>query len=284
RVSRDNSKWSPRRAEPGTWLLRGLVKCGRCKVGTNCHQMRGRNGTVHRYYYCRNHDPLRAGGQDRRCTERNIRAGELDAFVFDQVRDALLRPEVLLAGENALTAAQPAPDDELLAAQLTRLDRRLDAAHAEHRRLVDLYQAGLIDLVELQRRVKNVDARRIQLTQQRTDLAAQRAQLATDNQLRQRVSDFAHRALAALDGLDFDQRQRLLRLVIEDIRVTGWHVEIRLRIPLDDPPNDPPVNPALTLEPDRQVICVCVPLVETGTDSYRLRATRTRTATNRSQS
>ena len=63
RVATDNTKWSPRRAEPGQWLLKGLVKCGACGVGTNCHKMRGRNGTWHRYYYCRNHDPLRAGGE-----------------------------------------------------------------------------------------------------------------------------------------------------------------------------------------------------------------------------
>jgi site-specific DNA recombinase len=42
-VSYDNAKWSPRRAEPGAWLLRGLVKCGPCGVGTSCHKMRGRN-------------------------------------------------------------------------------------------------------------------------------------------------------------------------------------------------------------------------------------------------
>ena len=51
RVATDNTKWSPRRAEPGQWLLKGLVKCGACGVGTNCHKMRGRNGTWHRYYY-----------------------------------------------------------------------------------------------------------------------------------------------------------------------------------------------------------------------------------------
>lgn len=43
RVAHNNTKWSPRRAEPGAW---------------------------HRYYYCRNHDPLRAGGQELRCPER----------------------------------------------------------------------------------------------------------------------------------------------------------------------------------------------------------------------
>jgi len=115
RVSRDNSKWSPRKATPGAWMLRGLVVCGSCGVSTACHQMRGRNGTWHRYYYCRNHDPVRAGGEARRCPERNIRAEELDAFVFDQIRNALLRPDMLVAGEHALAERAPAPDDDLLA-------------------------------------------------------------------------------------------------------------------------------------------------------------------------
>src|SRR6266702_7572051 len=159
RVSRDNSQWSPRRAEPGAWLLRGLVVCGSCAVGTNCHKMRGRNGTWHRYYYCRNHDPLRAGGEDRRCPERNIRAGALDEYVFGQIRTALTQPSMLLAGEQAIAVTTPIPDDELLAAELARLDRKTGAATAERRRLADLYQAGLIDLPELHRRSAEVAAR-----------------------------------------------------------------------------------------------------------------------------
>ena len=92
RVSRDNSQWSPRRAEPGQWLLRGLVKCGICQVGVNCHKRRGRDGAWNRYYHCRNHDPIKAGGDDRRCPERNIRSDALDTFVFDQV--VRVRPHV----------------------------------------------------------------------------------------------------------------------------------------------------------------------------------------------
>ena len=38
--------------------------------------------------------------------------------------------------------------------------------------------------------------------------------------------------------MDFDQRQRLLRLVVEEVKVKGWQVEIRLRIPLDDGDGD----------------------------------------------
>ena len=113
--------------------------------------MRGRNGSWHRYYYCRNHDPIRAGGADRRCPERNIRAEALDSYVFDRIRSALLDPDTLLAGEQAVAARTPAPDDELLAAELARLERKITAADDERRRLADLYQAGLLALPEVQR-------------------------------------------------------------------------------------------------------------------------------------
>jgi site-specific DNA recombinase len=251
RAGRDNSQWSPRRTEPGQWLLRGLVKCGTCGVGTNCHKMRGRNGTWHRYYYCRNHDPIKAGGADRRCTERNIRSDTLDGFVFDQVRAALLRPEVLAAGEQALAVRAPAPDDELLAAELARLDRKLDATDAERRRLIDLYHAGLVELPELQRRAADVEHRRRDLAERRDALTAQRDALTRDNQLRRRVHDFASRVLNVIDTLDFAQKQTLLRLLVDEVHVTGWHVQIRLRIPLDDNPDGPPPRSGPTPDPDQ---------------------------------
>jgi site-specific DNA recombinase len=243
KTSTDNSKWSPRRAEPGAWLLRGLVKCGPCGVGTSCHKMRGRNGTWHRYYYCHNHDPLRAGGQDRRCPERNIRADALDEFVFGQIRAALLDPGLLLAGEQAIAVHAPTPDDQLLATELARLDRKLEAARGEHRRLIDLYQAGLIDMPELQRRAAAITARQRELDHKRASLAAERADLARGNRLRQGIEGFAARVAAVIDQLDPTQRQNLLRLLIEDVQVTGWHIQIRLRIPLDNPSDGDHTHP-----------------------------------------
>jgi len=130
-------------AEPGKWLLRNLVRCGPCGVLTGCVKTvsgrpRGARHAQH-YYVCPHRDPLRAGGDELRCREHGIRADELDPFVFAQLLEALLRPEVLLAGESALASRTPAPDDELLAAQLGGLNRRLEAAEAEPRRLVDVY-------------------------------------------------------------------------------------------------------------------------------------------------
>ncbi len=248
----DNSKWSPRRAEPGQWLLKGLVKCGVCGVGTNAHRMRGRNGSWHRYYYCRNHDPIRAGGADRRCPERNIRAEALDDYVFDRIRTALLHPDTLMAGEQAVAARAPTPDDELLSAELARLDRKITAVDDERRRLADLYQAGLLPLPEVQRRAGDVEHRRTELTTRRDDLTAQRRELSRDNKIRSRVQGFASRVTTVIDHLGPEEKQKLLRLLVEEVRVTGWNVQIQLRIPLDAESEDqPPPNSRTVSSQDR---------------------------------
>ena len=201
--------------------------------------MRGRNGAFNYYYYCHNHDPLRAGGEHRRCPERNIRADELDAFVFDQVRTTMLRPDVLLTGEVAVSTRGEAGDDELLAAQLARFNRKIDSVAAERRRLADLYQANFIEREELLRRGRELELRCSALEAQRKTLTDQREQLAQQNRLRDRVEGFADKVRTTIDRLDFDHRQKLLRLIVDEIRVAGWRVEIRLRIPLDSPPGPP---------------------------------------------
>jgi hypothetical protein len=98
--ARDNRVYSPRHTQAETFLLQRLLRCPACGVKLVCH--RARHGqTTTRYYLCPHRDPWRAGGADRRCPERRVRADELDAFVFDQVRQLLARPELLAVGETA---------------------------------------------------------------------------------------------------------------------------------------------------------------------------------------
>jgi site-specific DNA recombinase len=176
--ARDNSAYSPRRTEPETFLLRRLLRCAHCGVKLVCHRARRDSGTT-RYYLCPHRDPWRAGGAEHRCPERRVRADELDSFVFDQVRQLLARPDLLTAGETAVTSQTPAPDDELLSAQLARLQRRIGAAQTERNRLADLYQAGVIDNPEMTRRAHEIDSRHRRLDQERQALIAHQAELAT---------------------------------------------------------------------------------------------------------
>jgi hypothetical protein len=74
--------------------------------------------------------------------------------------------------------------------------------------------------------------------------------LARGNQVHRRIHDFAQQIRGVIDQLDAVQKQQLLRLLIEEVRVTGWHVEIRLRIALDQPPPPDPQEPDRSPHPN----------------------------------
>ena len=237
RVARNHLYFSPRRAQPGEWLLRRLVVCGHCGVKTYCQGTKKRNGHDElRYYVCNRRRSLEAGGPDRACSQPSTRADALETLVWEQLCQALLRPETLLKGEAALGARTSVTDDELLNAQLKRLDRRLQQTDGERRRVVDLYQMQAIELAEFQMRQSEVVARHRQFEQERETLMAQHQELAVNNRLAQRIHGFADRVRQGLDNFDFEQRQKLVRLLVEQVRVTGPDVEIHVRIPLDEPP------------------------------------------------
>lgn len=249
-VSREHTYFSPRRTAPDQWLLRRLVVCGHCGVKTQCQGHRGGSGgRENRYYVCNRRRSLEAGGPERACPQPSTRAEELDTLVWEQVRAVLVRPDVLLQGEAALDARAPRAGDELLAAQLGRLDRRLQQTETERRRIGDLYQMEAIELAEFTSRQREVMGRSRNLKQERDELVARRKDLAANDRLAGTIEAFAHRVRHGIETLGFEERQRLLRLLVEEVRVTGPEVQIHLRLPLDEPPpsdpngDGPPVRP-----------------------------------------
>lgn len=185
RVSRENPKWNPRGAEPGAWLLRGLIECGHCQIGCNCPAVvvavEGAAASAHLVGQRWASPPARRMSW---LPERNIRADELGAYVFDQVRRALLEPAQLIAGERAVITSIPPDDDELIGAQLVGIERKLELVERERGRLLDAYQAALLDLDELARRIATLIARRDQLASKHATLTDRRAELARENRLR----------------------------------------------------------------------------------------------------
>jgi hypothetical protein len=142
-------------------------------------------------------------------------------------------------GQAVLTGRAAVTDDEVLNAQLERLERRLQQTEGERRRVADLYQMQAIDLADFQTRNHEVVGRHQQLEREREMLLAGRQELAANNRLSRKLNAFAQRVRHGIDTLDFEQRQQLVRLLVEQVRVTGPAVEIHLRIPLDDPaPSD----------------------------------------------
>jgi site-specific DNA recombinase len=241
RACAQNTNFAARRLNPNeeAFLLRGLVFCS-CGTRTITHRGRSRHAVTDQLYYrCRDKDGT-SSRPPLGCHQRSVRAQALDDFVFAEITAALRSPELLLTAEHAIAQRTPVPDDQLLGAELDRLQRRIDATNTERRRIADMYQAAIIDADELSRRATDIDRRSKELTQSRHNLQTQRRQLAAGNQLRRRVDNFASQIAHGIQQLDFHQRQRLVRLLVEAVHVNAWQVDIHLRIPLDQTQPDPP--------------------------------------------
>ena len=151
-IHHDNSRFSPRHLKSGHYLLRRVVRCRDCDLAMSCHRMRGRNGTFHHYYYCAGHDVLYARRAVGRCPQRNLRSDELDELVWGEVRRHLEHPALIREGYARLQGQAASLQDDGSADDLRALQKQLAELDREEHRLLDAYQAGLVDLDQLRQR------------------------------------------------------------------------------------------------------------------------------------
>jgi site-specific DNA recombinase len=254
----DNSRFSPRHLQSGHYLLRGLIRCRVCDLGASCHRMRGRDGTFHHYYYCAGHDALRASRPIGRCSQRHLRADELDELVWAEVRRHLDSPALIMEGYTKLRAQPARRPDDLVAHEARAFQKKLAELDREEHRLLDAYQAGLIELQQLERRHGLLRQRREHLQAGLETVRGERTAALQRAELQMSLESFARSLRGTLGTLSFEHRQRLVRTVIERVLVGEAQVDIHLAIPVPEPPKgDGPdgqghVSTDFRLRPHRQ--------------------------------
>src|SRR5262249_39796858 len=112
--------------------------------------------------------------------------------------------------------------------RLRRLDR-------EEQRLVDAYQAEVIDLAELKERRGQLATRRQALAGQREQLACLRDQRRAAQEGWAGLRSFCERGRGRVEGGTLAERQPLLQLLSERVIVGEDTLEIRHVIPLSRP-------------------------------------------------
>ena len=250
----DNSRFSPRHLKSGHYLLRRVVRCRVCDLTMSCHRMRGRNGAFHHYYYCHyychdyychGHEQLMARRAISCCPQRNLRSDELDALVWDEVRRHLENPTLIREGYARLQTQAGSPGDDGLADELAALEKQLAELDREEHRLLDAYQAGLVDLDQLRQRQGRLRQRRAHVNGSIEVLHTERKTAQQQAQLQADLETFVDRIRGTLATLDFDARQQLVRTVLERVMVEDGRVDIHFAIPLPEPPPDT-TNPSVS--------------------------------------
>jgi site-specific DNA recombinase len=208
-----------------TYLLRGLVSCGQCRLACG-----GR--TLHpgyHYYFCRGRTDALRLALGERCTARYAPAQALDALVWQDLCRVLSDPALIT---HELERAQMgAWLPQALHARRQTLRDVLAQLERQQARLLDLYLAEVIEREEFARRRKEVAQSQQGLTQQLRQLDTQAQQHVNVAALSQGIEAFCQRLQPTLDQLTFAQRRQLVELLIDRVIVNDTQVEIRYGVP-----------------------------------------------------
>jgi len=239
--AKDNEAFSRRNLqEENAYLLRKLVRCGRC--GGGCSATTSKqvySGKVHcSHYYC----CFRTNSgflKQERCSQRRIRAEVPDEMIWEEVSTRLQDPNLVLEAHQKHKTHRR----DLVAGaekeQTQKLEAQIEFSNKELSRLLDAYQSGAIELKELQKRRKLVDSK---LDTLRRELKLQEkiaTQHSDEADLKGSLEEFAALVSSNREHISFENRQKLLRMVLEKVVVKDWRVDVYYKIPLPKPPSLP---------------------------------------------
>jgi site-specific DNA recombinase len=230
----DNKRFAARNTKTPA-LLQGLVVCRDCGYACYRNSTRTSAGRHIYYYRCTGSDDWRHPG-GRVCANRPVRADELDDLVWTQTL-ALLEDPTLIQAEidrrlSALRAEHPA------ARRQEALERDVTRARATTGRLIEAYQEQLITLDELRARMPDLRKRETALAAQLDALSTELHDAETYLKLADTLHGLSARIEQTADQLTIEDRQRLLRLIVQEVRIGADDVTIRHSIPT--PTSDQP--------------------------------------------
>jgi len=220
-----NSELSPRNVKHH-YLLRGLLQCGECNspyLGTPCHnRLFYRCGNRHRVF------PL-----PKECSSPMRSAPMLEGVVWSAISEAVQQPQLIIKQVKNLQSSRSKQSKET-ERDLQRVETALANTQNEEDRLLDAYRNGIIDIEQLQAQMVKIQEKKNSLTQERQRLTEKSTQNVPRDLLKRSVKEHCKAIKSRLKHLTADEKQQILRLLVNRIILERDKVRIRGVIPLYD--------------------------------------------------
>jgi site-specific DNA recombinase len=228
-----NRSFARRNNKTNEHLLRALVSCAECmQASIAVAKTFGKNNDrKHRYYVCSGKFNKAHTMAQEKCPSRYAPAEQLDEIVWKDLCEVLSHPESITDALRRAHGGQWLPQE--LKARQENLRQGRAALGRQLERLTEAYLAEVIPLAEYQRRRKDLEQRDEALASQERQLHAQAHQRMELVGVAGSIEDFCRRVRGGLADSTFEQRRRLVELLIDRVIVTGEEVEIRYVIPTD---------------------------------------------------
>lgn len=226
-----NRTLSQRNAKHGRYLLQGLVVCTRCGYayyGQTNHRRENRGYVAYSYYRCIGADARRfADGAV--CANRPVRLAQLEQYVWRSACELLENPERLM--KEWTRRGDSAESNSDLERQRSEAARVVKAQQLALRRLIDAYEAGILELAELKKRTERVQARLVDAERAMTQLEKDRTQAVELKAIVSHLDAFAERVRDGLSQLSWGERRQLVRTLIACIQIDEAGVTVVYRVP-----------------------------------------------------
>jgi site-specific DNA recombinase len=223
----DNKRFAARNTKVPS-LLQGLAACASCGYGYYRTSARTSSRKIY-YYRCLGSDDYRYEG-GRVCQNKPVRADYLDEVVWDHVT-ALLADLALIRAEISNRIEQARTPDPVTRKR-GQLEQALAKTTASVTAMITAFSEQLITIDDLRARMPDLRARQANLENQVAALDAQ----AADRDAYLKLADDLEGFLARLRGnaatATTEDRQRVLRALVQDVLVGPEKITIRHRIPV----------------------------------------------------
>ena len=227
----DNKRFAARNTKVPS-LLQGLAACASCGYGYYRTSTTTSSGKKIYYYRCLGSGDYRYQG-GRVCGNKPVRAGYVNAVIWDHVTGlladpALIRTEIDRRLERARTSNP-------VTKKRGQLEQALAKTSASIAAMVTAFSEQLITIDELRARMPDLRARETGLKDQTAALDAQAADRDAYLRLADDLEGFLGKLRANSATATTEDRQRVLRALVQDVLVGPGKLTIRHRIPVREP-------------------------------------------------
>jgi site-specific DNA recombinase len=226
----DNKRFAARNTKVPS-LLQGLAACASCGYGYYRTSATTARRKIY-YYRCLGSDDYRYEG-GRVCQNKPVRADYLDEVVWDHVT-ALLAGPALIRAEIGKRIERARTSDPVTRKR-GQLEQALAKTTASTAALITALAEQLITIDELRSRMPDLRARETNLKNQIAALDAQAADRDAYLKLADDLEGFLARLRGNAEAASTEDRQRVLRAVVQDVLAGPEKITIRHRIPVREP-------------------------------------------------
>jgi site-specific DNA recombinase len=227
----DNKRFAARSTKVPS-LLQGLAACASCGYGYYRTRTTTSSGKKIYYYRCLGSDDYRYQG-GRVCGNKPVRADYVDAVVWDHVAGLLADPALIRAeiGKRLERARTSDP----VTRKRGQLEQALAKTTASVASMITAFSEQIITIDELRARMPGLRARETGLKDQIAALDAQAADRDAYLRLAEGLEGFLGRLRENSATATVEDRQRVLRSLVQDILIGPEKLTIRHRIPAREP-------------------------------------------------